>query len=129
MASQTLSQIILGLYVDEDGKDEGTELNALTNLADCSQIAHLDLSSWKLDKPGAGNRQSMEMDSRPTRTQLEEGARLRFRWGPRGRDSFDGHATVEIDYDDGVRRTYTIGKIKFGKDREWYVFPLKGPVD
>jgi hypothetical protein len=129
MASETLLRIILGIYVDEDGKDDDTELNALINLGDCSQIAHLDLSSWKLDKPGAGNKQPMDIDSRPTRTQMEEESRLRFRWSPRGRDSFDGHATVEIEYDDGVRRTYNITNIKFGKDQEWYIFPLKGPGD
>ncbi len=126
MASETLVQIILGLYVGEDGKDDDTDLSALINLADCSQIAHLDLSSWKLDNPGAGNRQPMDLDSRPTRTQIEEGSRLRFRWSPRGRDSFDGHASVEIDYDDGVKRTYTIKNLKFVKDQEWYIFPLYG---
>lgn len=129
MTSGTLLQIILALHVDEDGKDEGTELNALINLADCSQIAHLDMSSWKLDKPGAGYGQPMEMDSRPTRAQIEEGSRLRFRWSPRGRDSFDGHASVEIDYDDGVTQTYSITNVKFDKGKEWYIFPLTGSGD
>ncbi len=129
MTSETLSQIILALYVGEDGKDDGTDLYACINLGDCSQIAHLDLSSWKLDKPGAGNKQPMDIDSRPTRTQIEAESRLRFRWSPRGRDSFDGHASVEIHYDDGVRRTYTIKNVKFGKDQEWYIFPLKDSGD
>ncbi|HET6421718.1 MAG TPA: hypothetical protein VFG19_16295 [Geobacteraceae bacterium] len=129
MTSETLSKIILGLHVGEDGKDDGTELYACINMADCSQIAHLDLSTWKLDKPGAGNEQPMEVDSRPTRTQIEAESRLRFRWSPRGRDSFDGHATVEIDYDDGVKRIYTVKNVKFGKDKEWYIFPLSVPGD
>ncbi len=129
MASETLSQIILGLYVDDDGKNDDTALNACINLADCTQIAHLDLSSWALDKPGAGNRQPMDMDSSPTREQIESESRLRFRWSPRGRDSFNGHATVEIEYDDGVRRTYSINNVKFDRDREWYIFPLSGSGD
>jgi hypothetical protein len=129
MASETLLQIILGLYVGDDGKDNDTALNAFINLTDCTQIAHLDLSSWKLDKPGVGKKQSMDMDSRPTREQMESDSRLRFRWSPVGRDSFDGHATVEIEYDDGVRRTYTIKNVKFGKDKEWYIFPLSGSGD
>jgi hypothetical protein len=129
MTSASLLQIILGLYVDEDGKDDDTSLYACINLADCSQIAHLDLSSWKLDKPGAGNKQPMDINSSPTRGQMESDSRLRFRWSPAGRDSFDGHATVEIEYDDGVRRTYTIKNVKFGKDKEWYVFPLSGSGD
>jgi hypothetical protein len=129
MESETLSQIILGLYVDDDGKDDDTALNAFINLTNCTQIAHLDLSSWKLDKPGAGNKQTMDMDSRPTREQIESDSRLRFRWSPRGRDSFNGHATVEIEYEDGVRRIHTIKNVKFGKDKEWYIFPLSGSGD
>jgi hypothetical protein len=129
MTSASLLQIILGLYVDEDGKDDDTSLYACINLADCSQIAHLELSSWKLDKPGAGNKQPMDVDSRPSRGKMESDSRLRFRWSPRGRDSFDGHATVEIEYDDGVRRTYEIKNVQFGKDKEWYVFPLSDSGD
>jgi hypothetical protein len=126
MASETLLQIVLGLYVDEDGKDDDTALNAFINLTDCTQIAHLDLSSWKLDKPGAGDMQAMDLDARPTRKQIESYSRLKLRWSPRGGDSFDGHAIVEIEYDDGVRRTYTIKNVKFGKDKEWYILPAIG---
>ena len=129
MPTETMKQIILGLYVDEDGKDEDTALNACINLADCTQIAHLDMTSWKLDKPGDGNRQKMDLDAMPTRKEVEAGSRLRIRWSPRGRDSFDGHAIVEIEYDDGVKRTYTIKKVEFGRDREWYIFPLSGSGD
>jgi hypothetical protein len=129
MATETLKQIILGLYVDQDGKDENTALNASINLADCTQIAYLDLTSWKLDKPGDGNRQKMDLDAMPTRKQMEAGTRLRFRWSPSGRDSFDGHAIVEVEYDDSVKRSFAIKNVKFDKEKEWYIFPLSGSGD
>jgi hypothetical protein len=124
MASGTIVHIILGLYVDGDGKDHDTELNAFINSGDCLQIAHLDLASWKLDKPGAEEQHGMELDATPIREQTEAGLRLRFRWNPRGHDVFDGHASVEFAYSDGVKRNYSIEKIRFTRDQEWYIFPL-----
>lgn len=127
MTSARVSQVIIGVYVDDDGKEEGTELGVVLNLADCSRVGQLDLSGWQLHESGDGDRRAMDLDSAPTRAKMEEGARVRFRWSPRGRDSFHGRAVLEIKYDDGAAETYSFDDLKFGREKEWYIFPLSAP--